>query len=320
MESLDRIKCVFKMSDWKPITCYCDHNSSHSKDFNKNKNFNIRNREKSCFRSTGFLLIKTMFILKIIVCLLANNCRALSSHSSSVSSSIVATYFTTNQTINFTHIASDQSGRIYVGASNWLYQFNGSLDMEVALQTGPVQDSPQCSPSDCSDIDVSSISANNVNKVLVVDEDAKVLLVCGTVHQGSCRRHRLGAISHHEELIPLPIAANDENSSTLAFIGPSRYFGTRVQPVLYVAATNSRLGPYRDMVPAIASRSLEPGPKYLTIIEKSFSDNAKVDIEFHMKDYFLVNYVYGFATQDFVYFATVQKKSHLRYEKIFFIF
>jgi plexin A len=102
----------------------------------------------------------------------------------SVSSSIVATYFTTNQTINFTHIASDQSGRIYVGASNWLYQFNGSLDMEVALQTGPVQDSPQCSPSDCSDIDVSSISANNVNKVLVVDEDAKVLLVCGTVHQG----------------------------------------------------------------------------------------------------------------------------------------
>jgi hypothetical protein len=83
MESLDRIKCVFKMSDWKPITCYCDHNSSHSKDFNKNKNFNIRNREKSCFRSTGFLLIKTMFILKIIVCLLANNCRALSSHSSS---------------------------------------------------------------------------------------------------------------------------------------------------------------------------------------------------------------------------------------------
>ncbi len=82
MESLDRIKCVFKMSDWKPITCYCDHNSSHSKDFNKNKNFNIRNREKSCFRSTGFLLIKTMFILKIIVCLLAYNCRALS-HSSS---------------------------------------------------------------------------------------------------------------------------------------------------------------------------------------------------------------------------------------------
>ncbi len=130
----------------------------------------------------------------------------------------------------------------------------------------------------------------------------------------------MGAISHHEELIPLPIAANDENSSTLAFIGPSRYFGTRVQPVLYVAATNSRLGPYRDMVPAIASRSLEPGPKYLTIIEKSFSDNAKVDIEFHMKDYFLVNYVYGFATQDFVYFATVQKKSHLRYVKNFFIF
>lgn len=151
---------------------------------------------------------------------------------------------------------------------------------------------------------------------------------------GACRRHRLGAISQTEELIPLPVAANDENSSTLAFVGPSRYSsnsggggatsattgGTlsnnantnRITPVLYVAVTNSRLGPYRDMVPAIASRSLESGQRYLSLIEKSFTDSAKIDIEFHMKDYFLVNYVYGFASQDFVYFATVQKRSHLR--------
>lgn len=95
-------------------------------------------------------------------------------------------------------------------------------------------------------------------------------------------------------------------------MGPSRYNGNRITPVLYVAVTNSRLGPYRDMVPAIASRSLEPGQRYLSVIEKSFTDTAKVDIEFHMKDYFLVNYVYGFSTQDFVYFATVQKRSHLR--------
>ena len=77
---------------------------------------------------------------------------------------------------------------------------------------------------------------------------------------------------------------------------------------MYVAATNSRLGPYRDMVPAIASRSLDK----FSIIEKSFSDQAKVDIEFHMKDYYLVNYIYGFHHHDYIYFANVQKKSHLR--------
>lgn len=110
----------------------------------------------------------------------------------------------------------------------------------------------------------------------------------------------------------MPIAANDENSSTLAFVGPSRYNGNQLTPVLYVAVTDSRLGPYRDMVPAISSRSLETGQRYLSIIEKSFTDTAKVDIEIHMKDYFLVNYIYGFATIDFVYFATVQKRSHLR--------
>lgn len=138
-----------------------------------------------------------------------------------------------------------------------------------------------------------------------------MLIACGSVHQGACQRHKLDDISRHEDVIPIPIAANDENSSTCAFIGPSKYFGSQPTNVLYVATTNSRLGPYRDMVPAISSRSLE-SHRLFNLIEKSFSDTARVDIEFHMKDYFLVKYVYGFTTADFVYFATVQKKSHLR--------
>ncbi|EEC14243.1 plexin B, putative [Ixodes scapularis] len=61
-----------------------------------------------------------------------------------------ASYASFNESVNFTHLVLDRTtGRLYVGASNWLYQFNGSLQLEVELPTGPVQDNVLCSPSDC---------------------------------------------------------------------------------------------------------------------------------------------------------------------------
>ncbi|XP_053205484.1 uncharacterized protein LOC128389869 [Panonychus citri] len=247
---------------------------------------------------------------------------SLSSASSSSSSSsmlmtnfaILDYYVTPNVTINFTHIAYDnRSDRLYVGASNWLYQFNSSLEVEVAIETGPVDDSPNCSPNDCSGTDTTMLTTN-FNKILVIDENSSKLIACGSVHQGACRRHDLDNIASREELIPIPVAANDENSSTYAFIGPARYMlhNKPVKSVLYIGTTNSRLGTYRDIVPAIASRSLESGPKLFSVIESSFSDSTLVDIESHLKDYYLVKYVYGFHSDDFIYFATVQMKSHLR--------
>lgn len=224
--------------------------------------------------------------------------------------SVVASYRTYNDSINFTHVVVDyQTGRVYVGATNWLYQFNSSLDVESNVRTGPVEDSIFCFPTGCSDQQLST--ANNVNKVLVIDNEANMLIACGSVHQGSCRRHSLQDIANHEDLVPVPVAANDENSSTYAFIGPARYAGQLPSRVLYVATTNSRLGPYRDVVPAICSRSLE-NSKLFSIIEQSFSSIARVDVSFHLRDYYLVNYVYGFHSGDYVYYATVQRKSHLR--------
>ncbi|XP_076363064.1 plexin-B-like isoform X2 [Tachypleus tridentatus] len=225
--------------------------------------------------------------------------------------SIVISYTTLNENINFTHVVIDRdSGRVYIGAINWLYQFDSSLKLEMDVRTGPVEDSTLCSPTDC--LDQKKMDTNNINKVLVIDSEANKLIVCGSVHQGACRRHQLGNIASAEELVPVPVAANDENSSTYAFIGPARYFGYPSR-VLYVATTNSRLGPYRDMVPAITSRSLEEGNgRLFGIIEKSFSTIARMDISFHLRDYYLVSYIYGFHSGDFIYFATVQRKSHLR--------
>jgi len=214
--------------------------------------------------------------------------------------------------VNFTHITVDpNSGSVYLGATNWLYQLNLNLTLDFAVRTGPVQDSPNCSPTDCSGVDDSTLRLiNNTNKVLVVDPSSRMLIVCGSIHQGSCRRHVLTDIRKTEPLTGVPVAANDENSSTIAFVGLAKYYG--VSYVLYVAASNSKLGPYRELVPAISSRSLEPGPRLFSIIEKSFQDTARVDISYHLRDYFIVKYIYGFQSGDHVYFAMVQKKSHFQ--------
>ncbi|UYV63081.1 hypothetical protein LAZ67_2003075 [Cordylochernes scorpioides] len=219
--------------------------------------------------------------------------------------------FAPNATANFSHLAVDPlTGRVYLGGSNWLFQFGPDLGLEAAVKTGPVRDSVLCFPTDCSGQVLAPY--NNVNKLLVLDPAERKLIVCGSVHQGACRRHRLDNISHFEDLIPVPVAANDENSSTFGFIGPARYpGGGSPSRVLYVATTNSRLGPYRDMVPAICSRSLEQG-RLFTVVEHSFSSISRVDVSFHLRDYYLVHYIYGFHAGDFVYFASVQRKSHLR--------
>lgn len=265
---------------------------------------------------------------------------------------IISVFTTSNSSVNFTHLTLDPvSGRVYVGATNWIFQLTSNLNPESSVRTGPVLDSPSCSPSDCSglssglnggQLDTSSSTIDrsdlkltkNVNKVLVIDPSSRMLIVCGSVHQGSCRRHSLSDVRQAESLIGVPVAANDENSSTVAFVGKANYghsssssnagnYGSpghfnrgppQQQPghnVLFTAVTNTRLGPYRDVVPAISSRSLE-SPALFSIIEDSFTDSARVDISYHLRDYFIVKYVTGFQSNNFVYFATVQPKSPFR--------
>ncbi|GFY46216.1 hypothetical protein TNIN_212321 [Trichonephila inaurata madagascariensis] len=223
---------------------------------------------------------------------------------------LVTSYTTPNETVVFHHVAVDSlSGRVYVGATNWLFQLNSGLELDRAVQTGPVEDNIQCFPGACSEQQLASL--DNVNKILVVDEVSRRLLVCGSVYQGACQRRELEDIAVSEDLVLLPVAANDETSSTVAFVGPARYMGYPSR-VLYVATTNSRLGPYRDMVPAICSRYLEDDRRLFGVIEKSFSEILRVDISSQVRDYYLVNYIYGFHSGDYVYFATLQRRSHLR--------
>lgn len=223
---------------------------------------------------------------------------------------VVASWNTPNETVTFQHMATDpMSGRVYIGAMNWLFQFDAALRLEQSVQTGPVNDNIMCFPGACPESEFSP--TDNSNKLLVVDETSRRLIVCGSVYQGACRRRELDDIARAEDLVQLPVAANDAESSTVAFVGPARYKGYPYR-VLYVATTNTRLGPYRELVPAICSRSLDEGRRLFSLIEHSFSAISRVDISSQLRDYYLVKYIYGFHSGDFIYFATLQLSSYLR--------
>ncbi|KAG1679052.1 Plexin-B [Nymphon striatum] len=218
-----------------------------------------------------------------------------------------------NRTINFTHVAYDHvTGRIYVGAINRLYQLNSSLDMEMKVITGPEQDSVRCPATGCTDSTITLRTTSNINKLLVIDHHNEHLIVCGTIRQGACRTHQLNNIQISGQLTRFPVVANDKNSTTYAFIAPATYM-PHEKRALYVGATITKLGTYRDLIPAICSRSLVNDPvEMLQTIDNSITVSARMEINRLYRDYFIVYYKYGFHSNGFAYFATVQRKSHLR--------
>lgn len=233
----------------------------------------------------------------------------------------------TKQQTNFSHLALDaRTDQLYIGATNYLLKFDANLRLLAKFKTGPVDDSPQCSPTDCFSIDSKEIRpTNNFNKLLLVEPVQRQLIACGSVKQGACYELPLDEednatsrrasksndfILSEASLIKVPVAANDENSSSIAFIGPANY-GHEKARAMYVAVTNTKLGNYRELVPAVSARSVS-GADPFRIIESSFTDTARVDISSHLRDYYLVHYIYGFHHHDQIYFAQVQKRSHLR--------
>uniref|UniRef100_A0A8C2GD85 Plexin b2b n=1 Tax=Cyprinus carpio TaxID=7962 RepID=A0A8C2GD85_CYPCA len=91
--------------------------------------------------------------------------------------------FSTDTPIN--NVAKDpQTGRVYLGAVNAIYQLNSSLHLEARAETGPKKDARGCTPpvSTCQDLK----DTNNTNKLLLVHSANGSLIVCGSLYRGIC--------------------------------------------------------------------------------------------------------------------------------------
>ncbi|CAH0774149.1 unnamed protein product [Bemisia tabaci] len=243
----------------------------------------------------------------LVAALFLNLLRGVGSHDSNL---IVASFPSATQHGNcsvtrLNHLAVDSaSGRIYVAGVNRLIQLNSNLRLEECKVTGPIEDSPLCHATGCTD-NIPKTPTDNVNKVLILDPESKSVIACGSVSQGACVKYRMN-ISLSSDFVPNSIAANDENASTYAFIGPENYDKWKKSNVLYVGTTFTNRGDYRNDVPAISSRNLND----LNVFESNFKESL-LQIDVKHRDHFLVKYVYGFNSSDFAYFVIIQKQSHL---------
>lgn len=209
------------------------------------------------------------------------------------------------------HMAVDKSpgGRVYIGAVNKIIQLEGSnLTVETCTKTGPLADSSQCPASGCpTSPPIKTLPTDNFNKILIIDLESRMLIACGSIFQGACNKYKMVNVSLPAQFIALSIAANTEEASTYAFIGPEHYNNWGHSNVLYVGTTFTDNGDYRHAVPAISSRSLYT----LELAEFSFSKQSSLNINVNYRDNFLVKYIYGFNSSDYAYFVIVQKNSHL---------
>lgn len=145
---------------------------------------------------------------------------------------------------------------------------------------------------------------SNVNKVLLIDESANELIVCGTGRHGSCEKRDLSNITLvTANASSSSVVGVSPRSTVVAFLAPGPP-ETRVapqKPAMYIAVSWSVES---DGVPAVATRKL-------TNFEVAWRSNkdfsvSEFQFEGQRRQQFPVNYIYGFTSENFSYILTVQ--------------
>ncbi|XP_065263201.1 plexin-B1 isoform X2 [Emys orbicularis] len=162
-----------------------------------------------------------------------------------------------HNTTKFLHLTIDsESGTLYLGATNFLFQLTSDLMMESAVQTGPVLDSKDCLPPVSKLECPQAHNTDNHNKLLLVNSVQEELIVCGSVHQGICEKRSLRSIDHVLFRPESPgdtqyVAANDPNITTVGLVGHSK----DDVPLLFVGRGYTSRG-VGGGIPPITTRNL----------------------------------------------------------------
>ncbi|XP_010116161.1 PREDICTED: plexin-B1 isoform X2 [Chlamydotis macqueenii] len=162
-----------------------------------------------------------------------------------------------HNTTKFLHLSMDlESGTIYLGATNFLFQLTSDLLMKNVVQTGPVLDSKDCLPPVSKLECPQAHHTDNHNKLLLVNAVQKELIVCGSVHQGICEKRSLTSIDHILFRPESPgdtqyVAANDPNITTVGLIAYSK----DEVPLLFVGRGYTSRG-VGGGIPPITTRNL----------------------------------------------------------------
>ncbi|XP_011600897.1 plexin-D1 [Takifugu rubripes] len=226
------------------------------------------------------------------------------------------------QTNNFA--VDPNSRKVYLATVNTIYQLNGTLSAEVEMRTGPVEDNllchaPQLPQAPC---EHPKSLTDNYNKLLELDREQGVVVVCGSVYQGFCELRKMENISQIAVEFPpqgektvfpsmLNIAANHPNASTVGLIfksgGNTRllvgatYTGAGTQ---FFPKNHSKEDLRFENTPEIAIRSLNVKdlPRLFTYDINPSEDNVfKIKQEVKSKN--KLNFVHAFTQKTYSYIA-----------------
>uniref|UniRef100_A0A3Q1FN04 Plexin D1 n=1 Tax=Acanthochromis polyacanthus TaxID=80966 RepID=A0A3Q1FN04_9TELE len=228
-----------------------------------------------------------------------------------------------NHTNNF--VVDPVSRKVYLATVNSVYQLNGTLNVEVEKRTGPVEDNllchaPQLPQAPC---EHPKSLTDNYNKLLKLDREQGVVVVCGSVYQGFCELRKMDNISEIAVEFPpqgektvfpsmLNIAANHPNASTVGLIFKSHGGNTR----LLVGATYTGAGTQffpknhskEDLrfenTPEIAIRSLNiKDLSRLFTYDINPSEDNVFKIKQEVKTKNKLNFVHAFIQKTYSYIA-----------------
>ncbi|XP_062923732.1 plexin-B1 isoform X2 [Mobula hypostoma] len=203
----------------------------------------------------------------------------------------------------FEHLTVDpETGNVYVGAVNFLFQLSSELTEAVVQPTGPKNDSKDCLPpvtrSDCPQ----ARPTDNHNKLLLINPYGKELITCGSLFQGICEKRSLGMISRilfrpERPVDTQYVAANDPNVTTVGLVGLSK----GEVAVLFVGRGYTSKG--AGGIPPITTRNLVSAEPQSPDSHPTFSyeDTAKLAVAGRLSEY-NHHFVKSFIYQLSVYF------------------
>lgn len=199
------------------------------------------------------------------------------------------------------HLTVDNdTGIIYLGVVNALYQLTENLDVIRSVETGPRKDNKKCTPPIDENQCKEAVLTDNYNKLLLLNKVDKTIVVCGSLFKGICAIRDLEDISNEKYYVDSSgeksfVASNDENVSTVGLIT-----SLNNDRVLFVGKGN---GPNDNGI-IISTRQLyERDGKD---IFEMYTDSAAVKSAYHSSS--TQQFVAVFEDKNYVYFIFNQQE------------
>ncbi|KAM6306906.1 LOW QUALITY PROTEIN: plexin-B2-like [Podargus strigoides] len=208
-------------------------------------------------------------------------------------------YFRSTTELNHLTLDND-TGTIYLGVVNALYQLTENLDVMRSVETGPRKDNKKCTPPIDENQCKEAVLTDNYNKLLLLNKADKTVVVCGSLFKGICAIRDLEDIRNVKYYVDSSgeksfVASNDENVSTVGLIT-----SLNNDRVLFVGKGN---GPNDNGI-IIGTRQLydRDGKD----IFEMYTDSAAVKSAYHSSS--TQQFVAVFEDKNYVYFIFNQQE------------